>query len=197
MIHHDGRRYAGRVASGAVSAGDEVVVLPSGRATRVAALETADGELERAAPPLSVNVRLEDELDVSRGDLIAHPADAPSPSRELEATVCWMSERPLVRGARYRLKHTTRTVPARAEAIDGRIDVNTLAEDEASELRLNDLGRVRLRLGAEVLADPYTRNRATGSFILIEESTNDTAGAGMVAEAGAGMVAEAGAGTVA
>jgi sulfate adenylyltransferase large subunit len=197
VIHHDGRHYAGRVASGAVSAGDEVVVLPSGRTTRVAAVETADGELERAAPPLSVTLRLEDELDVSRGDLIAHPADAPSPSRELEATVCWMSERPLVRGARYRLKHTTRTVPARVEAIDGRIDVNTLAEDEASELRLNDLGRVRLRLGAEVLADPYTRNRATGSFILIEESTNDTAGAGMVGEAGAGMVAEAGAGTVA
>ena len=188
VIHHgsrgagsDGaRRYAGRLASGAVSAGEEVVVLPSGRTTRVAAVETADGELERAAPPLSVTVRLEDELDVSRGDLIARPADAPSPARELEATVCWMSERPLAPGGRYRLKHTTRTVPARVEAIAGRIDVNTLAEAEASELGLNDLGRVRLRLGAEVLTDPYSRNRATGSFILIEESTNDTAAAGMV-----------------
>jgi sulfate adenylyltransferase large subunit len=178
--HHDYRGYAGQVASGAVRPGEEVVVLPSGRTTRVATVETADGELDEAVPPLSVTVRLEDELDVSRGDMIAHPANAPGPTRELDATVCWMSTRPLVPGARYRLKHTTRTVPARVEAIEGRIDVNSLAEDGASELRLNDLGRVRLRLGGEVLADPYARNRATGSFILIEESTNDTAGAGMI-----------------
>jgi bifunctional enzyme CysN/CysC len=176
-----GDRYAGQVAGGSVRAGDEVVVLPSGRMTRVAAVETADGELEQALPPLSITVRLDDELDVGRGDLIARPADAPAPATELEATVCWMSERPLVEGASYRLKHTTRTVPARVDAIEGRLDVNTLADEPASALRLNDLGRVRLRLGGEVLADPYARNRITGSFILIEESTNDTAGAGMVA----------------
>ena len=176
-----GDRYAGRLAGGAVRAGDEVVVLPSGRATRVAAVETADGELERAVPPMSVTLRLEDELAVARGDLIARPGDAPSPARELDATVCWMSERPLVPGSSYRLKHTTRTLPAHVEAIHGRLDVNTLAEERASELRLNDLGRVRLSLEGELLADPYARNRITGSFILIEESTNDTAGAGMVA----------------
>jgi sulfate adenylyltransferase subunit 1 (EFTu-like GTPase family) len=179
--HPDYRSYAGQLASGTVRPGDEVVVLPSGRRTRVAAIDTADGELEEAGPPLSVALRLDGELDVSRGDLIARPGEGPSPVRELEATLCWMSERPLVPGARYRLKHTTRTVPARVEAIEGRIDVGSLADEPASELRLNDLGRVRLRLGAELLPDSYERNRATGSFILIEESTNDTAGAGMVA----------------
>ncbi len=176
-----GDRYAGQLASGAVRAGDEVVVLPSGGRTRVAAVETADGELEEAVAPLSVTVRLEDDIDVERGDLITRPADAPAAASELAATVCWMSERPLLPGAGYRLKHTTRTVRASVEAIEGRLDVNTLADEHASELRLNDLGRVRLRLGGEVLADSYARNRITGSFILIEESTNDTAGAGMVA----------------
>jgi sulfate adenylyltransferase subunit 1 (EFTu-like GTPase family) len=127
-----------------------------------------------------VTLRLEDDVDISRGDLLARPSDAPRATRQLEATLCWMSERPLAPGARYRLKHTTRTVPARVEAVDSRIDVNTLEEDAARELSLNDIGRVRLRLGQPVLADPYERNRVTGSFILIDEATGDTAGAGMV-----------------
>jgi sulfate adenylyltransferase subunit 1 (EFTu-like GTPase family) len=162
--------------------GDEVEVLPSGLRTRVAAIDTADGELDEAFPPLSVALRLEDDVDVSRGDMIVHPGEGPPAARELEATVCWMHERPLRAGARLKLKHTTRTVPARVEAIDGRLDMSTLDHEEgASELRLNDIGRVRLRLGQAVFADSYSRNRETGSFILIDESSNDTAAAGMVA----------------
>ncbi|MFN2616595.1 MAG: sulfate adenylyltransferase subunit 1 [Thermoleophilaceae bacterium] len=180
--HHDYRGYAGQVASGVARPGDEVVVLPSGARTRVAAIDTQDGELDEAYPPLSVALRLEDELDVSRGDMLAGPEDAPPALRELEATLCWLHERPLRAGASYRLKHTTRAVQARVEAVDSRIEVDAAGtETDASELALNDLGRVRLRLGQPILADPYARNRATGSFILIDESTGDTAGAGMVA----------------
>jgi sulfate adenylyltransferase large subunit len=179
--HHDYRGYAGQVASGVVRPGDDVTVLPSGRQTRVAAVETADGELSEAFPPLSVTLRLEDDLDVSRGDMVVHAGEVPPAVREVAATVCWMSERPLAPGDRFRLKHTTRTVPARVEAIESRLDVNTLAEQPAApQLQLNDIGRVRLRLGAPVFADPYERNRATGSFVLVEPGSNETAGAGMI-----------------
>jgi sulfate adenylyltransferase subunit 1 len=179
--HHDYRGYAGQLAGGVVQPGDEVVVLPSGRTTRVAAIDTAGGELDEAFPPLSVTLRLEDDVDVSRGDLIAGVEDAPEPVRELEATLCWLGDRPLAPGARYRLKHTTRSVPAKVDAIVGRLDVHSLDEVPAEELSLNDLGRVRLRLGQPILADPYERNRVTGSFILIDEGSNETVGAGMVA----------------
>jgi sulfate adenylyltransferase large subunit len=178
--HHDYRAYAGQVASGVIRPGDEVTVLPSGRRTRVAGIDTQSGELDEAFPPLSVSLRLEDDVDVSRGDLIALAGEEPPQARELEATICWMSERPLEPRGRYRLKHTTRTVPARIEAIEARVDVNTLEDGPAERLELNDIGRVRLRLGQPLFADSYERNRVTGSFILIEESTGDTAGAGMV-----------------
>jgi bifunctional enzyme CysN/CysC len=178
--HHDYRGYAGQIAGGIVRPGDDVMVLPSGLETRVEAVETEDGPLDEAFPPLSVTLRLEDELDVSRGDMIVDAGSAPEPARTLEATVCWMSERPLTPGGRFKLKHTTRTVPARVEAIESRIDVTSLHEEETTELGLNDVGRVRLRLGQPLFADPYERNRVTGSFILIDEATNDTAGGGMV-----------------
>jgi bifunctional enzyme CysN/CysC len=178
--HHDYRGYGGQMAGGIVRPGDDVVVLPSGIETRVEAVETADGELDEAFPPLSVTLRLEDEIDVSRGDMIVGAADAPDPARSLEATVCWMSERPLAPGARLKLKHTTRTVPAKVDAIHGRIDSTTLGEEDAAELGLNDVGRVRLRLAQPLFADTYASNRVTGSFILIDESTNDTAGGGMI-----------------
>jgi sulfate adenylyltransferase large subunit len=180
--HHDYRGYAGQLAGGVVKPGDEVMVLPSGRTTRVAAIDTADGELDEAFPPLSVTLRLEDDVDVSRGDMIVGVDDAPEPVRELEATLCWLGDRPLTGGARYRLKHTSRSVPAKVEAVEGKLDVHSLAEVPAPEgLALNELGRVRLRLGQPILADPYERNRVTGSFILIDEGTNETVGAGMVA----------------
>jgi sulfate adenylyltransferase subunit 1 (EFTu-like GTPase family) len=179
--HHDYRGYAGQMAGGLVKPGDEVKVLPSGQTTRVAAIDTADGELDEAFPPLSVTLRLEDQVDVSRGDMIVPVDDAPEPLRELEATVCWMGDRPLVAGSRYRLKHTTRSVPAKIDAVEGKLDVHTLGEEPAPEgLALNDLGRVRLRLGQSIFADPYELNRVTGSFILVDESSNETVGAGMV-----------------
>jgi bifunctional enzyme CysN/CysC len=179
--HHDYRGYAGEVASGVLRAGDEVVVLPSGRTTRIAAIDTFDGELDEAYPPLSVTVRLEDDIDVSRGDMICRPENRPTEAREIDAMVCWMSERPLSPSARYRIKHTTRAALAKVDEVRYRIDVNTLHRDqEANGLDLNEIGRLRLRLSSPLFVDEYRRNRATGSFILIDESTNDTVGAGMV-----------------
>jgi len=179
--HHDYRGYAGQVASGSFKPGDEVVVLPSGVRTRVAGIDTHDGPVEEAFPPLSVTMRLEDDVDVSRGDMICRPNNHPHQAKELEAMVCWMSERPLRPSGRYRIKHTTRTALAQVDDLRYRFDVNTLHRDEgAAGLDLNEIGRVRLRLSAPLLIDEYRRNRATGSFILIEESTNDTVGAGMI-----------------
>jgi len=178
--HHDYRGYAGRLAAGLLAPGDEVVVLPSGQRTRVEAVDGPDGELEQAFPPMSVTVRLEDELDVSRGDLIADPASAPEPVRELTADVCWMSDVPLAPRRRYALKHTTRSVRALVDEVESRVDVHTLDSEPANDLELNDIGRVRLKLGAPLTVDPYTRNRDTGSFILIDEASGDTVGAGMV-----------------
>jgi bifunctional enzyme CysN/CysC len=179
--HHDYRGYAGEVASGVLRTGDEVVVLPSGRTSRIAAIDTFDGELEEAYPPLSVTVRLEDDIDVSRGDMICRPHNRPSEAREIEAMVCWMSERPLSPAGRYRIKHTTRAALAKVDEVRYRIDVNTLHRDQdANALELNEIGRLRLRLSTPLFVDEYRRNRATGSFILVDESTNDTVGAGMV-----------------
>jgi bifunctional enzyme CysN/CysC len=178
---HDYRGYAGQVASGVLRVGDEVAVLPSGHRTRIRGIDTFDGPLEEASPPLSVTLRLEDELDVSRGDMICRAHNHPTPTADIEAMVCWMSERSLRPGGRYRIKHTTRAAFTRVDELRYRIDVNSLHRDEdAGELRLNDIGRVRLRLSAPLLVDEYRRNRLTGSFILIEEHTGDTAGAGMV-----------------
>ncbi len=181
VIRHDGRRYAGRLASGTLQVGDEVVVLPAGTHSRVAAIEGPRGERERAAAPASIAVALEDELDVGRGDLIARAGEAPEPRRELTATLCWLGDTPARAGGTYLLKHTTRTVRAKLDAIEHRLDVTTLGREPAAELELNAIGRVRLRTGAEVMADPYALSRATGAFILIDEATNDTVGAGMVA----------------
>jgi bifunctional enzyme CysN/CysC len=179
--HHDYRGYAGQVASGAFRPGDEVVVLPSGVTTRVAAIDGFEGPVPEAFPPLSVTMRLEDDVDVSRGDMICRAHNHPRQAKELEAMVCWMAERPLQRAGRYRIKHTTRSALAKVEELRYRFDVNTMHRDESADgLGLNEIGRVRLRLSAPLLIDEYRRNRATGSFILIEESTNDTVGAGMI-----------------
>jgi sulfate adenylyltransferase subunit 1 (EFTu-like GTPase family) len=180
--HHDYRGYAGQVASGVWRAGDPVVVLPSGRETRVAAIDTAEGPIDDAVPGQSVTILLEDDVDVSRGDLLADPARPPVAARELTARVAWMSERPLTDGARLLVKHTTRTVTARVDEIASVVDIGTL-EDRPTpgRMELNDLGVVRLRLAEPLAVDPYPRNRATGAFILIDEATNETVGAGMVA----------------
>ena len=180
----DYRGYSGQLASGALRRGDEVAVLPGGGRTRIAAIDTYDGELEEAMAPMSLTLRLEDELDVSRGEMICHPDEAPTVARELEADICWMSDELLRPGSRYVLKQTSRNATAVIDAIDDLVDVHTLARVAApQELGLNDIGRVRLRTSAPIVFDPYASNRRTGSFILIDESSNATVGAGMIAAA--------------
>jgi sulfate adenylyltransferase large subunit len=182
--HHDYRGYAGQIAGGIWQPGDEVVVLPSGRRSRVAAVETLDGELELAVPPQSVTIRLEDDIDVSRGDMLSDPERPPTVARELRAQVCWMSERPLERGVKLAVKHTTRSSRAVVDDIESVVDLHTLENRMAPELLgLNDLAVVRLRLAEPLVVDPYAQNPATGAFILIDEVTNDTVAAGMVLDA--------------
>ncbi len=181
--HHDYRGYAGQVAGGEWRAGDEVVVLPSGRLTTVAAVETHDGPLEVAVQGQSVILRLADALDVSRGDLLGDPADPPRVARELEAMVCWLSERPVATGARLGVKHTTRWTRAVLDEVLSVLDVETLEEAPADGLELNALARIRLRLAGPLLVDPYATNRQMGAFVLVDESTNETVGAGMILSA--------------
>jgi sulfate adenylyltransferase large subunit len=178
--HHDYRGYAGQVAGGEWRAGEEVVVVPSGLRTRVAAVETYSGPLEVAVPGMSVVIRVADDLDVSRGDMLSDPIDTPIAARQLQARVCWMSEHPVRPGAQLALKHTTRWVRAILDAIESKLDVETLDDISADALALNDIGVVRLRLSGPVAADPYAENRATGAFILVDEATNNTVAAGMV-----------------
>jgi sulfate adenylyltransferase large subunit len=182
--HHDYRGYAGQVAGGVWSAGDEVVVLPSGRRTSVASVETADGPLDVAVPGMSVTIRLADDIDVSRGDMLADPEQAPTVARELEATVCWMAEKPLEPRTKLAIKQTTRTVRAIVEELLSVVDIHTLEDQPApAQLELNDIARVRLRLSEPLAVDAYGDNRTTGAFILIDEATNDTVAAGMIASA--------------
>jgi bifunctional enzyme CysN/CysC len=175
--HHDYRGYAGRVAGGVWRAGDDVLVLPSGRRSKVAAI--APDAL--AVAGMSATIQLEDDLDVGRGDMLVDPERAPEVVRELEATVCWMSERPLKPRSRLLVKHTTRTVPAIADELLSAVDIHLLEDRPGpAELGLNDIGLVRLRLAEPLVVDPYQVNRATGALILIDEATNDTVGAGMI-----------------
>ncbi|HEX4482825.1 MAG TPA: GTP-binding protein [Solirubrobacteraceae bacterium] len=181
----DYRGYAGQLASGALRRGEEVALLPSGATTRIAAIDTYDGELEEAIAPMSLTLRFEDELDVSRGELVCRPEEAATVSRELQADVCWMTDRPLRPGGRYALKHTSRNASAIVHSIEDVIDVHTLQRTSAAEqLALNDIGRVRLRTSVPLAFDPYTSNRRTGSFILIDEASNETVGAGLIAASG-------------
>ncbi|HEY1179198.1 MAG TPA: sulfate adenylyltransferase subunit CysN [Phytomonospora sp.] len=184
--HRDYRGYAGQVASGVMKPGDEVMVLPSGFTTKIASISTADGEVAEAYPPMSVTVRLEDELDVSRGDLICRPNNRPEASQDIEAMICWMDEKtPLQRGRKYAIKHTTRTARTIVKDLHYRLDINTLHRDEAADgLALNEIGRVKLRTTVPLLCDEYRRNRETGGFIVIDEGTNRTVGAGIIVDAG-------------
>jgi bifunctional enzyme CysN/CysC len=182
--HHDYRGYAGQVAGGVWRPGDDVVVLPSGLRSRVLAVDTADGEIPDTVPGQSVTILLVDDLDVARGDLLADPERPPLLGRELVARLCWMTERPLEERAKLLVKHTTRTVLARLDEIVSVVDIHTLEDRPApGRMDLNDLGVVRLRLAEPLAVDPYAVNRATGAFVLIDEATNDTVGAGMVVEA--------------
>ena len=177
------RGYAGQIASGVLRPGDTVRVLPSGWTTRVKSIVTWDGELPEACPPLSVTLCLEDELDISRGDMLADADAPPAASNRLEATVVWMNQKPLQPDRPYLVKHTTQQVRGSVRAIRHRVDVNTLREEPAGELRLNEIGVIELETHRRLFIDPYRRNRITGSFILIDPVTNETVGAGMISQA--------------
>jgi sulfate adenylyltransferase subunit 1 len=177
----DYRGYAGRVEAGVLHVGDKVRVLPSGRVSAVAGIDTPDGELAEAPAGRSVTVRLSDELDIARGDLIAVDAEPlPVVSRELDATVCWLTDTPLRAGARYQLRHTTRDVLVVVDAVSSRLDIATVTPIAADTLELNDIGTVRIRLAEPVVTDPYALNRSTGSFLLVDSATGSTVAAGMV-----------------
>jgi bifunctional enzyme CysN/CysC len=177
----DYRAYAGQVAGGVIRPGDEVVVLPGGQQSRVASIDTFDGALDEAFPPMSVALRLEDDIDVGRGSTIVRPHNQPTVGSRFEALLCWMSEQPLDRRRRYLVKHTTRSVTLGAIEVRYRIDVDTLHRDEsATTLELNDLGRAQLELAAPLVFDSYRRNRLTGSLIVIDEATNETVAAGVI-----------------
>jgi len=179
---HDYRGYAGQIASGTYKAGDEVVVLPSGFTSTIQSIDTADGPVDEAVPPMSVTIRLADDLDVGRGDMICRPNNRPNAGQDVDAMVCWFSERTtLASGNKYAIKHTTRWARALVRDLHYRLDVNTLHRDEAAtSLSLNEIGRVTLRTTQPLFYDEYRRNRTTGSFILVDESTNDTVAGGII-----------------
>jgi len=182
--HHDYRGYAGSVAGGVWRAGDDVLVLPSGLRSRVESVETSEGAIDEAVPPQSVTIRLADDVDVSRGNLLADPERPPIVAHELEARVCWMSERALEPRAKVAVKHTTRSVRAIVDELVSLTDIHSLDDVPGpGRLELNDIGVVRLRLSEPLAVDPYAENRETGAFILIDEATNDTVGAGMIISA--------------
>ena len=174
------RGYAGRVASGVVRPGDEIVVLPSGRRSSVVGIDLAERELPEAFAGQSVTLRLADDIDIARGDLLAGVAEAPTPTRDLDALVCWLAERPLLEGARVLVKHGSRTVQAVVRSLDATLDLDSLVGRPADRLELNDIGRVRLRLAADIPAESYARARQTGAFLLVDAQQGGTLAAGMV-----------------
>src|ERR1700682_3247436 len=180
--HHDHRSYAGTVASGVMRVGDDVVVLPAGKSSRITTIEGPSGPVDEAFPPMAVSVSLADDVNISRGDTIARPNNQPRVAQEFDATVCWMAGGlSLEAGRDYLIKHTTRTTRVKVTGLDYRLDVNTLHRDKsATALKLNELGRITLRTQVPLLLDEYTRNSNTGSFILIDPETNGTVAAGMV-----------------
>lgn len=181
MEYQDYRGYAGRVLGGVFKKGDEVIVLPSGFSSRVASVDTFDGEIDEASPPMSVVMRLEDEIDISRGDMICRPHNQPHVGQDLDAMVCWMSDGPELRpGVKYQIKHTSRWAKVMVKELQYRLNINTLHRDESAQgLALNEIGRVRLRTTVPLFFDEYRRNRDTGSFILVDDA-NNTVAAGMI-----------------
>ena len=180
--YHDYRGYAGTVAGGVFRPGDTVAVLPGGQRTTISAIDTFDGPVEAAAPPMSVTIRLAEDVDVSRGNMIVGVERPPISAQHVEGWVCWMTDRSrLTPGTRLAIKHTTHSARAIVTGVRSRLEINTLAEDiEADGLSLNEIGRVTLRTTEPLFFDPYRENRHTGSFILIDEATNHTVGAGML-----------------
>jgi bifunctional enzyme CysN/CysC len=183
---HDYRGYAGQIAGGILKPGDEIMHLPSGLTTKIKRIDTAAGPVDEAYPPMSVTLLLDDDLDISRGDMICRPHNQPMVAQDVQAMVAWMTDTPkLTPRSRLIVKHTTRTVKAVVRDLNYRLDINSLHRDESAErLSLNEIGRVALRLTQPIFCDPYARNRMTGGIILIDEATSATVGAAMITEAG-------------
>jgi sulfate adenylyltransferase subunit 1 len=178
--HHDFRGFAGRIEAGEVSVGDEITVLPAGRTTRVKEIVTYDGNLQTAYAPQSVTLRLADEIDISRGDIFVRGGTAPRVDKEFRATLCWLSETPLEKSRKYLVKHTTRQAKCLFSGIEHRVDVNTLERHATDTLQMNDIAQVSLKVQQPLVFDSYAADRATGSFIVIDEASNNTVAAGMI-----------------
>ncbi len=179
--HHDYRGYAGRVAGGVFNKGDEIVVLPSGLKSKISSIDTFTGQIDKAFPPMSVSLSLTDDIDICRGDMIAKPDNMPEVSQDIEATICWMNQKPLNTSRKYVLMHTSNEVKCMVKEIICKINVNTLEEIiDDKEVGLNTIAKVKIRTTKPLIFDAYKRNRVTGSFILIDEATNETIGVGMI-----------------
>jgi len=179
--HHDYRGYAGRVAGGIMKKGDEVVVLPSGFTSKIKKIDSFDGELEEAFPPMSVTVLLEDDIDISRGDMIVRVNNQPEITQDMDIMISWFNERPLTPNGKYTIMHTTQEARCMIKEVKYRLDINTLHRDlENKEIKMNDIGRITLRITKPLFVDAYRKNRITGSVILVDEGTNETVGAGMI-----------------
>ncbi|MFM2320366.1 MAG: hypothetical protein RLZZ215_2987 [Pseudomonadota bacterium] len=177
---HDYRGFMGRVESGSIKVGDAVTILPSGRTSMVKAIELGGEPLREAITEQSVTLLLTDEIDISRGDMIVKTDALPTQTKQVAATVCWLAETPLDRARTYLIRHTTRETKAKVAAIEWRVDINTLERQAAERLQMNDIAQVSFKLAQPLLTDPYADNRGTGAFIIIDESTNNTVGAGMI-----------------
>lgn len=179
--HHDYRGYAGRIAGGVFKKGDAVMVLPSGFTSKIKSIDTFDGEIDEAFAPMSVTMALEDDIDISRGDMIVRENNKPEVSQDIEAMICWMGDSPLKEKGKYALKHTSKDARCMVKEIKYKVDINTLHRNEADKvISSNDIARVTLRTTSPLFIDQYSRNRNTGSLILIDEATNNTVGAGMI-----------------
>ncbi len=179
--HHDYRGYAGRIAGGVFKKGDAVMVLPSGFTSKIKSIDTFDGEIDEAFAPMSVTMTLEDDIDISRGDMIVRENNKPEVSQDIEAMICWMGDSPLKEKGKYALKHTSKDARCMVKEIKYKVDINTLHRNEADKvISSNDIARVTLRTTSPLFIDQYSRNRNTGSLILIDEATNNTVGAGMI-----------------
>lgn len=181
--YHDYRGYAGKLASGIFKPGDNVIVLPSGFTTTIKSIEGPQGEITEAFPPMSVVMQLADDLDISRGDMIVRPHNIPFIGQNLDCMICWMNKKPLNPDSRYIIRHTTREIKGIVKQIQYKIDINTLHRiSEVTSLGLNEIGRITIRTAQPLFFDSYQHNRTTGSIILIDETTNETVGAGMIRE---------------
>ncbi len=178
---HDYRGYAGRVAGGVLKPGDEVIVLPSGFSSKIKSIDTINGPLKEAYPPMSVTIRLEDDIDISRGDMIIKPQNRPQVSQDIELMICWMNDKPLNINGKYLLRHTTKDARCIIKDVRYKVDVNTLHRVENDKnIGLNDIGRILIRTSSPLFFDEYARNRNTGSLLIIDEFTHETLGAGMI-----------------